>query len=335
MNYKLFKSIIITFCILCSLPAYTKDYLNSETQSLVEGNITNIDICLENTTRNNYTAFQMDVYVPDGFEIEADGITSSSRLTDHMVSAGQQSEQHYRVIAWSANNTAIVGNSGAILSIKLKDKSATSKENQLEIKNICFATRNGEEITFQDLSIKIMKSAPKYSITYQIDGNVYQTDSLHEGEAIHLPETPQKEGHTFIGWEGVPETMPAQDITVNGSFSINSYQITYYLDGKFYTLQNVVYNDIIEAPEVNLTEENQIFLGWEDLPERMPAHNLEIHGATYVDGITNNIKNSSALKIYNLKGIYVGNTSDLHILRSLKQGIYIIGNKIVYIKGKL
>ncbi len=35
-------------------------------------------------------------------------------------------------------------------------------------------------------------------------------------------DEPVKEGYTFSGWSEVPETMPAEDVTVTGSFTATS-----------------------------------------------------------------------------------------------------------------
>ena len=60
---------------------------------------------------------------------------------------------------------------------------------------------------------------PKHTLTYMVDGEEYKKYSIEEGEAI-IPETePTKEGYTFSGWSEIPETMPAQDVKVNGTFS--------------------------------------------------------------------------------------------------------------------
>lgn len=62
----------------------------------------------------------------------------------------------------------------------------------------------------------------KYQITYIVDGEVLATDSVEYGASIALCEEPQKEGHTFSGWSEVPETMPAEDVVVTGSFTVKS-----------------------------------------------------------------------------------------------------------------
>ena len=58
-----------------------------------------------------------------------------------------------------------------------------------------------------------------YKITYILDGEIYRTDILLQGTGITLPEEPFKEGYTFSGWSEMPETMPAHDVTVYGTFT--------------------------------------------------------------------------------------------------------------------
>ena len=57
-----------------------------------------------------------------------------------------------------------------------------------------------------------------YTLTYKVDNEVYKTYEMQVG-AVITPETaPTKEGYTFSGWSEIPATMPAQDVTVTGTF---------------------------------------------------------------------------------------------------------------------
>ena len=58
---------------------------------------------------------------------------------------------------------------------------------------------------------------------------------------LRQPSAPEKEGYTFSGWEGLPEVMPAKDVTVSGSFTVNSYKLTYVVDGEVYLEETVAY----------------------------------------------------------------------------------------------
>lgn len=58
----------------------------------------------------------------------------------------------------------------------------------------------------------------KYNLTYIVDGEEYKTVEIEYGAEITPEAGPEKEGYTFTGWNEIPETMPAHDVTVTGSF---------------------------------------------------------------------------------------------------------------------
>ena len=73
-----------------------------------------------------------------------------------------------------------------------------------------------------------------YTLTYLLDGKEYQKFSVKYRERIVPLEDPSIEGYTFSGWSEIPTTMPAKDVTVTGSFSINSYTLAYMVDEEVY-----------------------------------------------------------------------------------------------------
>ena len=58
----------------------------------------------------------------------------------------------------------------------------------------------------------------KFCVNYYIDGELYAVDSVKHCDTIILREEPIKEGYIFSGWSEAPETMPAHDVEVIGSF---------------------------------------------------------------------------------------------------------------------
>ena len=64
-------------------------------------------------------------------------------------------------------------------------------------------------------------SDTKYTLTYKVDSEVYQIYELLEGATITPEPAPTKEGYDFSGWSTIPATMPANDVTVTGSFTKN------------------------------------------------------------------------------------------------------------------
>lgn len=115
-----------------------------------------------------------------------------------------------------------------------------------------------------------------YTLQYVIDGEVYATYSLVEGAAIEQPTAPTRDGYTFDGWSEIPATMPANDVTITGSFSATTPRtIIYKVDGEVYATQEIeVGSEItpVDAPEKALYE----FVEWTGLPAAMPAENIEV-----------------------------------------------------------
>ena len=72
-----------------------------------------------------------------------------------------------------------------------------------------------------------MTLSPKWTInthklTYKIDNEVYgEVETVEYGAPLTLRANPIKEGYTFSGWSGLPETMPDEDVTVTGSWTEN------------------------------------------------------------------------------------------------------------------
>ena len=124
-----------------------------------------------------------------------------------------------------------------------------------------------------------------FKVSYFVDGEAYQTEWLPEGETIIPATNPTKQGHTFSGWSEIPEKMPAHDVEVTGSFSINSYTLTYKVDGEEYKTLTVAYGTELTA-ETEPAKEGYTFSGWSEVSEKMPAHDVEITGSFSVNKYT-------------------------------------------------
>lgn len=67
------------------------------------------------------------------------------------------------------------------------------------------------------------------TITYTVNGEGYSVQTYEYGAAIITPAHDVPEGYTFSGWS-VPETMPAEDLVVDATCTINVYEVT-LIDG--------------------------------------------------------------------------------------------------------
>ena len=76
--------------------------------------------------------------------------------------------------------------------------------------------------------------------------------------------------------------MPAHDVTVTGSFTINKYKLTYMVDDAEYKTYEVEFGATI-TPEPAPTKEGYTFSGWSEIPETMPAHDVTVTGTFTMD----------------------------------------------------
>ena len=89
---------------------------------------------------------------------------------------------------------------------------------QVRPKNILLAQPSDEVFIFEDGTIYVPGEEPvqKHKITYKVNGEVFATAEVQAGTKIPaLDKTPSVDGFRFDGWEGIPETMPDEDIVVN------------------------------------------------------------------------------------------------------------------------
>ena len=118
---------------------------------------------------------------------------------------------------------------------------------------------------------------PTHKLIYMVDGVEYKSYDVEEEDPITPETAPTKEGYTFSGWSEIPATMPAMDVTITGTFSINSYKLIYKVDGVEHKSTNVPYGTTI-TPETAPTKEGYSFSGWSEIPATMPAHDVTITG---------------------------------------------------------
>ena len=98
------------------------------------------------------------------------------------------------------------------------------------------------------------------------------------GTNITAPADPTRKGYTFKGWDKeIPETMPAENITVKAQWEINQYTIAFVTNGGSEIAPITQdYGTEITAPD-NPTREGYTFIGWDrDIPEIMPAENITV-----------------------------------------------------------
>ena len=119
----------------------------------------------------------------------------------------------------------------------------------------------------------------QYTITFDTNGgNEIDSITLDYGTEITAPDNPTRKGYTFKGWDKeIPETMPAENITVKAQWEINHYTITFDTNGGSEIAPITQdYGTEITAPD-NPTRKGYTFKGWDkEIPETMPADNITV-----------------------------------------------------------
>ncbi len=119
----------------------------------------------------------------------------------------------------------------------------------------------------------------QYTITFDTNGGSEIAPITQDyGTEIAAPDNPTRKGYTFKGWDKeIPETMPAENITVKAQWEINQYTITFDTNGGSEIAPITQdYGTEITAPD-NPTRKGYTFKGWDrEIPETMPAENITI-----------------------------------------------------------
>ena len=119
----------------------------------------------------------------------------------------------------------------------------------------------------------------QYTITFDTNGGSEIAPITQDyGTKITAPANPTRKGYTFKGWDKeIPETMPAENITVKAQWEINQYTITFDTNGGSEIAPITQdYGTKITVP-ADPTRKGYTFKGWDKkIPETMPAENITI-----------------------------------------------------------
>ena len=131
----------------------------------------------------------------------------------------------------------------------------------------------------ENVTITAKWKVNSYTITFDTAGGSEIASITQDyGTAITVPESPTREGYTFIGWDkAIPATMPAENVTITAQWEINQYTITFdTAGGSEIAPITQDYGTAIAAP-ANPTREGYTFIGWDKaIPTTMPAENMTI-----------------------------------------------------------
>jgi uncharacterized repeat protein (TIGR02543 family) len=116
-----------------------------------------------------------------------------------------------------------------------------------------------------NITLKATYQINSYSLILRDDeGNIVYNGTFEYNENIDaslLPSNITREGYTFDGWATLlPQTMPSTDLDIDPTFSINTYVVTYDIDGEL-TTESVVYGESLQSVPT-ATRTGHSFVGW-------------------------------------------------------------------------
>ena len=136
-----------------------------------------------------------------------------------------------------------------------------------------------ETMPAENITVKAQWEINQYTIAFDTNGgNEIAPITQDYGTKITAPADPTRKGYTFKGWDKeIPETMPAENITVKAQWEINQYTITFDTNGGSEIAPITQdYGTEITAPD-NPTRKGYTFKGWDkEIPETMPAENITV-----------------------------------------------------------
>ena len=136
-----------------------------------------------------------------------------------------------------------------------------------------------ETMPAENMTVKAQWEINQYAITFDTNGGSEIAPITQDyGTKITAPADPTRKGYTFKGWDKeIPETMPAENMTVKAQWEINQYAITFDTNGGSEIAPITQdYGTKITAP-ADPTRKGYTFKGWDkEIPETMPAENMTV-----------------------------------------------------------
>lgn len=151
----------------------------------------------------------------------------------------------------------------------------------------------------ETLYVKWVEGTPvTHTVTFVNETVTVHTETVNSGETVTAYELQPRTGYTFVAWKNgnnnwdFTQTVTS-DITLTAEWNINQYMIIFRntADTKVPNI-NLNYGATVTVPE-NPTRKGYSFTGWEpEIPETMPAQNLDITAQWTINSYTLTFENT-------------------------------------------
>lgn len=155
------------------------------------------------------------------------------------------------------------------------------------------ATKLPSIMPARNLTVVSTLELNNYTLTFKINDTIVKTGEVTYTFPIEYPSDSEinakvPTGYAFKGWNSTPTTMPSTNLTLTAELEQVEYTITYFMhtqetgsmnygEAEHFATQKYHYGDEITAPTAAeiVGYDDPV---WADLPETMPAKDIEVHG---------------------------------------------------------
>jgi hypothetical protein len=170
-----------------------------------------------NNSVSNFTGFQCNVYLPEGFSIaqNEDGdydveLNRERVASTHTIATEKQNDGSYFIVCYSSKSSNIKGENGVLFNINIvADENIGVGDYSIECKNILFSTSEGVEFNTQELSYVF-----RMSRFFDTNNDGFVTEDDIETLAYHL-----------IGKQTANFDSNVYDVDRNGTIDLKDLQV--------------------------------------------------------------------------------------------------------------
>ena len=163
-----FIKLLAKFLLFVPILMYASNSNAENTDRMyIEDIITNagerIEIPVKLENKNAYSAFQCDILMPQGIQVETDEegemqiYAESSRMTSsHTLTTAVTQSGDIRVVCYSTASKEMKGNSGTLFYIKARVTDECSGELKIKLREIRVSNTQAEEVVLEDTEAAIL-----------------------------------------------------------------------------------------------------------------------------------------------------------------------------------
>ena len=198
MKIKLLKYLLMSMAILLPATSIYADNLSVEPFALRPGESHVVTVNMSNS--KNYTAFQVDITLPDNVEILEQNheyvVLSERASNSHSIKINLTEGNKVKIICFSEDNTPFANDNGPLFSFLVKAKD-NFNGGDICLKNIIFSDASNKDTEFPDATTLISKITQIESIVLN-----HTSIEMRAGETVRMTATvsPQNATNKDVIW---------------------------------------------------------------------------------------------------------------------------------------